>query len=86
MTACTACPAGYSCSTTNAAPVPCDAGEYSTGGDTFCDPCPEGQYCLNPAMPPANCDDGYYSAAVSSLLVVYMVFKYVTLTSLYIAH
>ena len=44
-TKCTACPAGFECSVTDASPVACEPGYYSSGSQTACTACPLGQAC-----------------------------------------
>lgn len=66
---CTACPAGYECTATDAASViACQPGYYSLAGATACTQCPAGQACPNTMTGPSgSCNPGEYSEAGASL-------------------
>ena len=49
--ACTTCPAGYSCSQPNTQTA-CSSGEYSVSGDMSCQTCPTGSICTSTSGSP----------------------------------
>ena len=52
--ACTTCPAGYSCSQPNTQTA-CTSGEYSVSGDMSCQTCPTGSICTSTSSSPQVC-------------------------------
>lgn len=62
-TACTPCPAGYSCATNNAAPVVCASGTFSNGLATSCTTCDTGKAC-----PSTTSDSGKYDCPLGNYI------------------
>lgn len=60
LSACIACPAGFSCTSTGI-PEPCNSGYYSLSGVSSCTICPAGSYCPSKDKSPIQCPPGSYS-------------------------
>mmetsp|Transcript_6632 Transcript_6632/g.24821 ORF Transcript_6632/g.24821 Transcript_6632/m.24821 type:complete len:4721 (-) Transcript_6632:61-14223(-) len=66
QTSCTPCPAGFSCASVTARPVPCTAGQYSLEGEDTCTDCPSGQYCPFADQSPIDCPRGTFSSGAAA--------------------